>query len=105
LFILPAPIPGVSMQDNVIQAQSQPFVKLMQDNMDLLTRFSTSPEVTAETTANASKVFQQATEFTMKLMQSGAFTHVIQGMLRNYTEFLAAFSQNGMAMVNTGQAA
>jgi hypothetical protein len=92
------------MQD-VIQAQMQPFFKLAQANMDLLTRFSTSPEVTAQATANASQLFQQATESAMKLMQSGAFAHVMQGMLKNYTEFMAELSQSGMAMMSQGQAA
>ena len=40
------------MQDNLMQAQTQPFVKLAQANMDLVTRFSTSPEVTAQASAN-----------------------------------------------------
>jgi hypothetical protein len=92
------------MQD-VIHAQMQPFYKLAQANMDLLTRFSTSPEVTAQATANASQLFQQATESAMKLMQSGAFAHVMQGMLKNYTEFLAELSQSGMALMSQGQAA
>jgi hypothetical protein len=91
------------MQD-VIHAQMQPFYKLAQANMDLLTRFSTSPEVTAQATANASQLFQQATESAMKLMQSGAFAHVMQGMLKNYTEFLAELSQSGMALMSQGQA-
>ena len=92
------------MQD-VIQAQAQPFYKLAQANMDLFTRFSTSPEVTAQATANASQLFQQATESALKLMQSGAFAHVMQGMLKNYTEFLSELSQSGMAMMSQGQAA
>jgi len=92
------------MQD-IIQAQAQPFFKLAQANMDLFTRFSTSPEVTAQATANASQLFQQATESAMKLMQSGAFAHVMQGMLKNYTEFLAELSQSAMAMMSQGQAA
>mgnify|MGYP003477032934 FL=1 len=92
------------MQD-VIQAQAQPFFKLAQANMDLFTRFSTSPEVTAQATANASQLFQQATESAMKLMQSGAFVHMMQGLLKNYTEFLAELSQSGMAMISQGQAA
>jgi hypothetical protein len=92
------------MQD-VIHTQMQPFYKLAQANMDLLTRFSTSPEVTAQATANASQLFQQATESAMKLMQSGAFAHVMQGMLKNYTEFLAELGQSGMAMMSQGQAA
>lgn len=93
------------MQDNIVQAQTQPFVKLAQANMDLVTRFSTSPEVTAQASANASQLFQQASESAMKLMQSGAFLHLMQGMLKNYTEFLAELSQSGMAMLSQGQAA
>jgi len=92
------------MQDNVMQAQTQPFVKLAQANMELLTRFSTSHEVTSQATANASQLFQQATESAMKLMQSGAFAHLMQGMLKNYTEFLTELSQSGMALMSQGQA-
>ena len=92
------------MQDNLMQAQAQPFVKLAQANMDLLTRFSSSPEVTAQASANASQLFQQASESAMKLMQSGAFAHLMQGMLKNYTEFLTELSQSGMAMLSQGHA-
>lgn len=92
------------MQD-IIQAQAQPFYKLAQANMDLFTRFSTSPEVTAQATTNASQLFQQATESAMKLMQSGAYAHMMQGLLKNYTEFLAELSQSGMTMMSQGQAA
>lgn len=93
------------MQDNIMQAQTQPFVKLAQANMELLTRFSTSPEVASQATANASQLFQQASESAMKLMQSGAFAHMMQGMVKNYTEFLTELSQSGMAMMSQGQAA
>jgi hypothetical protein len=93
------------MQDTLMQAQTQPFVKLAQANMDLITRFSTSPEVTAQASANASLLFQQASESAMKLMHSGAFAHMMQGMLKNYTEFLTDLSQSGMAMLSQGQAA
>lgn len=92
------------MQDNLIQAQTQPFVKLAQANVDLLTRFSTSPEVAAQASANASQMFQQASESAMRLMQSGAFAHMMQGMLKNYTEFLTELSQSGMVMLSQGQA-
>ena len=61
--------------------------------------------MTAQATANASQLFQQATESAMKLMQSGAFVHMMQGLLKNYTEFLAELSQSGMAMMSQGQAA
>jgi hypothetical protein len=93
------------MQDKLMQAQTQPFVKLVQANIDLLSRFSTSPEVTAQASASANQLFQQASESAMKLMQSGAFAHMMQGMLKNYTEFLTELSQSGMAMLSQGQAA
>jgi hypothetical protein len=92
------------MQDNLMQAQTQPFVKLAQANMDLFTRFSTSPEITAQASANASQLFLQASESAMKLMQSGAFANMMQGMLKNYTEFLTEVSQSSMALLSQGQA-
>jgi hypothetical protein len=93
------------MQDNIMQAQTQPFVKLAQANMELFARFSTSPEVTSQASANASQLFQQSSGSAMKLMQSGAFAHMMQGMLKNYTEFLTELSHSGMAMLSQGQAA
>jgi len=82
------------MQDNIMQAQTQPFIKLAQANMDLLTHFSSSREVTG-----------QASESALKLMQSGAFANLMQGMLKNYTEFLTELSQSSIALLSQGQAA
>jgi Mg2+ and Co2+ transporter CorA len=93
------------MQDNVMQAQVQPFMKLAQANMELLTRFWTSPEVQSQAATSASVLFQQASESAMKLMQSGASTALMQGMLQNYTEFLSEMSQSWMAMMSEGQTA
>ena len=93
------------MQDNIMQAQAQPFIKLMQANLDVLTQFSTSSEVTSQATANASQLFQQASESATRLMQSGAFVHMVQGLLKNYTEFLTELGQSTMAMMGEGQAA
>lgn len=90
------------MQD-FMQAQTQPFLKLAQANMDLLSRFSTSREVSTEATANASQLFQQASESAMKLMQSGAFASMMQGMLKNYTEFLTELSQSSTMMLSQAQ--
>ena len=93
------------MQENILQVQAQPFVKLAQANMDVLTQFSTSSEVTSQATENAGQLFQQATESATKLMQSGAFAHLMQGLLKNYTEFLAELGQSTMTMMSQGQAA
>ena len=43
------PVQGIIMEDNVMQVPMQPYVRLAQANMDLLTRFATSPEVTSQT--------------------------------------------------------
>jgi len=93
------------MQDNAMQASTQPFFKLVQANMDLLSKFSTAPEVTAQATTGATNLFQQASESATSLMRSGAFAHVMQGLLKNYTDFLAELSQSSMALLTQGQQA
>jgi len=70
------------MQDFPLQVLAQPFVKLAQANLQLLTQ-STSPE----------------------FMQPDAFARLIQGLVKNYTEFLAELGQGSMAMMSEGQAA
>jgi len=89
------------MQDKLMQTQAQPFIKLAQSNMELLTRFSSSPEMTAQATS----LFQQATESATKLMQSGAFAQMMQGMMKNYSEFLMELNQSSMELMSQGQAA
>ena len=93
------------MQENLMQIQTQPFIKLAQANMDLFTRFSTSPEVTGQAMDGAANLFQQATDTATKLLQSGAFSQMMQGLYKNYTEFWADLSRSGMDMMNSGQAA
>ena len=84
-----------------MQAQTQPFIKLAQGNMELLTRFSSSPEMTAQATG----LFQQAAESTTHLMQSGAFAQLMQGMTKNYSEFFIELNQSAMTLMSQGQAA
>lgn len=93
------------MKDPTLHIPTQPFVKLAQANMELLTGFSTSPEVTSQASADASQMFQQIAESSLKLMQSGAFASMMQGMLKNYAEFLTDLSQSSMAMLSESQAA
>jgi hypothetical protein len=90
------------MQDDILFSQARPFAKLAQSNMNLLTQFSASPEVSSLATANATQWLQQASDSAMNLMQSGAFAHVMQGMLQNYTEFLTELSQGWMGAMRQG---
>ena len=93
------------MQDNLMQAAMQPFIKLTQANMELLTKFSMSPEVISQSMAGAQNAFQQGRETATTLVQSNAFAHLLQGMLKNYTEFMMEAGQTGMAALTQGQAA
>ena len=87
------------------QASLQPLTKLTQSNVELLTRFAVSPEVTAQAINDAQRLFQQAQESAMKLSQSHAFGALMQGFMTNYIEFCTDLSQSAMAMVSHGQAA
>lgn len=93
------------MPDFLMQPVIQPFVKLTQSNIDLLTKFAQSPEVASQSVDNANNLFQQAQESATNLFNSRAFAQMMQGMLKNYTEFTAELIQSGMAMVTQNQAA
>jgi hypothetical protein len=87
------------MQDNpLIQPMLQPFFKLAQSNIALLTQFSFSPEV-------VSQAFRTTQDSTGRIAQSTAFAELAQGLMKNYTEFLMELGQGGMAMLSQGQAA
>ena len=91
------------MQDNIMQPAMQPFIKLVQANMELLTKFS--PEVISQSVANAQNLFQQGQGSATNLVQSNAFAQLMQGMLKNYTEFMMELGQSGMAVLAQSQAA
>jgi putative cell wall-binding protein len=96
---------GTFMQDNVLQPAMQPFIKLIQANMELMTNFSKSPEVISQSVANAQNLFQQGQGSATNLVQSNAFAQLMQGMLKNYTEFMMELGQSGMAVLAQSQAA
>jgi hypothetical protein len=93
------------MQDSVIQPLTQPFLKLIRANMDLLSRFSTSSESLSQSLTDAQRLVQQGQGSMTNLFQSKEFVHLMQGMLRNYTEFLTETGQNALAMLAWGQQA
>ena len=92
------------MQDNPMQAAMQPFVKLAQANMELLMRFSMSPEAMTQSMNNVQNLFKPGDTSSTSLYTSSAFTELMQGMLKNYTEFMMETAQTGMAMLAQGQA-
>ena len=87
-----------------MQTPMQPFIKLVQNNMALLAQFSQSPEAISQAMANAQSLFQREPGAVDNLAQSNAFGQLMQGMLKNYTEFVAELGQSGMALLAQGQA-
>lgn len=93
------------MQDTLIQTTFQPFIRLLQSNTALITRFAMSPEVFAGTMTNAQSLLRQGQGSGTHPAPSNAFGKLMQGMFQNYTQFLAELGQNGLAMLSEGQAA
>ena len=94
------------MRSNIVQPEVvQPFVKLAQSNVELWSRFTQSPEVMSEATRNMNTFFEQAQTSATGLARSHAFTSLIQGMMKNYTDFVSELTQSTYAMMSQGQAA
>ena len=93
------------MQDNMIQPAMQPFLKLAQSNMELLTNFSLWPESVSQAAVSPQAFMQQAQHAAMSLLQPSAFAQLAQGLMKNYTEFLAEWGQTAMATFAQGQSA
>jgi hypothetical protein len=93
------------MPDDTLQTAMQPYLRLVYNNLGLLTKFSSSPEVVARAAASAQSLLRQGQESAAGLVHSNAFAELVQGMLKNHTEFLAELGQVGMALLTQGQAA
>jgi hypothetical protein len=93
------------MQSIVPTEVIQPFVRLAQANMELWSKFSLSPEVMSEATRNMKNFWEQSQTSAASLARSEAFTGLMQGMVRNYTDFVSELSQSTYAMMSQGQAA
>ena len=92
-------------QTNLMQTAIQPFIKLGQANMELLTQFSLSPQALAQSMSNVQSLFQPGQAAAApQLLQSGAFAQLAQGLLKNYTEFMLELGQSSMAVFAQGQA-
>jgi len=93
------------LDNNIMQAAMQPYVKLVRSNLELLTTFSASPEVLVQAAESAQSLLRQGQESAAGLVHSKAFAQLTQGMLKNYTEFLTEVGQVGVGMLSEGQAA
>ena len=93
------------MQNNLIQPAMQPFIKLFQQNMALVAKFSISPAAIDQALANAQSLAKgQKPASGADILQSNEFAQLMQGMIKNYTEFMTEIGQTSMAMLSQGQA-
>jgi hypothetical protein len=96
------------MQDNkpmqnAVQATVQPFMKLMQTNMELLNKFTGSLDLSTAAGTHTATQIQAAQDALAKLMQSNAVSNLVQGLMKNYTDFISEFSQQGATLVSQTQ--
>ncbi len=92
----------VIMQDsNLMENAIQPFVQLAQSNLELMKNF---PLPEAPSVSSVPNPFLQGPTSTASLLQTNAFLQLMQGAVKNYTEFMVALGQNGMAAVSQTQA-
>jgi hypothetical protein len=93
------------MAENNATLPLQPFMQLTQSNMELLNRFWTSPDFTAQAPGDASHWLQQAADWTTQAMRSPAYAELFVGLMKNYTEFLMLVSQSSLAAMVSAQQA
>lgn len=93
------------MQSNIVPTEViQPFMKLAQSNIELWSKFSLSPEVMSEATRNMKSLWEQSQASAASLAQSQSFTALMQGMAKNYTDFVSELTQSTYALMSQGQA-
>lgn len=89
----------------LIETPLRPFMKLVQSNVELLSRYAMSPEVASQAMANVQQVLQQMQSSSLNLAQSQAFGDLVQGLMKNYTEFAMEMQQAGMSMLQQAPSA
>lgn len=93
-------------ENNLLENAIQPFIKLAQNNLELVKSLSNS-SATASSPSLGTPVhnpFLQGAGSAAGLLQPTAFLQLMQGTVKNYTEFMVALSQNTVSAVNQTQA-
>jgi len=87
------------MHNSNMQPAFQPYAKLVQSNMELLGKYLTSPEAATRSFPSQGRASPPS------LTQSDAFTELVRGTIKNYTEFSTEVGERGIALLAQGQAA
>jgi hypothetical protein len=82
-----------------------PYTKLMRANMDLVSKFATSPEVMSQTLAATQKLADPGRDPAANLFTSNAFSDFLLGFVKNWMEFLTDLGQSTLSLMDQGQEA
>lgn len=88
------------MPTDAFETLLSPYTKLVRANMDLMAKFSTSPEVMSQTRGTAQKLADQGHDLTMNLFASNAFSEFLLGLVTNWMEFLTDLGQSALTFMD-----
>lgn len=91
------------MPTDAFESLLSPYTKLMRANMDLMAKFSTSPEVMSQTLGTAQKLADQSRDSATNLLASNAFGEFLMGLVKNWMEFLTDLGQSAMSFADQSQ--
>ncbi|WP_157267303.1 hypothetical protein [Azohydromonas aeria] len=94
------------MPTDLMQPFMAPFTKLAQSNLELLTKFSLSPEVMAQAMAQTQRMFLNpgAGAPPQLPLPANALGDLMMGLMKNYMEFLMALGQGSAALMQQAPA-
>ena len=93
------------MPTEAFETLLSPYAKLMRANMELIAKFSTSPEVLSRTLGTAPKLADSGRDAAMNLFASNAFNDFLLGLVKNWMEFLTDLGQSALSLMDQGQEA
>lgn len=92
-------------RDRAMHAAMQPFLRLRQANMKLLTKLYTSLGTTPQEASDVSNYLYPSVALSASLAWSKGFAGMMQGLVSNYNEFMVELAMSGMAAMVQSQAA
>jgi hypothetical protein len=92
------------MPTDMMQPFMAPFTKLAQSNLELLTKFSLSPETVSQAMAQAQRMFMQQAPGTPLQVPPNALADLMLGLMKNYMEFLMELGQGSASLMQQAPA-
>ena len=83
----------------------QPFINLVQANIELISKYAMSPETVSKAMAQMQAAMTQGPGALTMPQSATAFAELAQGMMENYTRFMSELTQSGMSYLVQGQSA